>query len=254
MIERDAYLTTWYGRFTPREIDLRSIDDARIRALLVRCDAQKLQLHTFDVRHDINVPVVWAMVVDPETDAPVKSYCAAAAHFVPEQAIYSALVEVVTSIGVYRKSMPPLRERAESMLADPSMVQEMHDHVLLYSLPETFGRLQFLFSDSPPGSIQSVYANYTPPETDDLTEDLNRLVDATLDVAEDVIVVDQSFDELNAAGLHSVKVIAPGLLPVSFGHQYRRVSLTRINQAARHHGLTPFDGVHQLNPHPHNFP
>ena len=254
LVERDAYLTTWYGRFTPAAIDLRRIDDQRIRHLLVRGEAQGLDLFAFDVRQDINVPVVWCMVVDPEADAPVKSYCAAGASFLPEDAVYSALVEVMTSIGVYQKSMPPLRERAVEMFHDGSKVQAMHDHVLLYSLPDTFERLQFLFGREACGDIGELYGDYERPRHSNLTDDLRWLVDRVMSAADDVIVVDQGFPELADSGLHSVKVIAPGLLPVSFGNQYRRVSLRRANQAAAARGLPRFGSVGQLNPYPHNFP
>lgn len=254
LVERDAYLTTWYGQFTPREIDLRSIDDDRIQSLLDRTDARGLDLHVFDMRVGIDVPIVWCMIVDPAEDAPVKSYCAAGAHLVPENAIYSGLIEVTTSMGVYQESMPPLRDKALEMLEDDSKVVEMHDHVLLYSVPESYERLQFLFSDEPKASLKEVYGHHYGKANRNITEDLHELMDKVKGYADDVIVADLTFEELNEHQLYCVKVIAPGLMPVTFGHQYRRISLERINKYALASGKKPFDSVADLNPFPHNFP
>jgi ribosomal protein S12 methylthiotransferase accessory factor len=54
--------------------------------------------------------------------------------------------------------------------------------------------------------------------------------------------------------MHCVKVLAPGLMPVTFGHQYRRINPHRL-QAAREH-LQKKGEPHEpdLNPFPHNFP
>ncbi|MCY7294751.1 TOMM precursor leader peptide-binding protein [Alteromonas sp. a30] len=254
LVERDAYLTTWYGQFTPREIDLRSIDDPRIQSLLDRTDARGLDLHVFDMRVGIDVPIVWCMIVDPAEDAPVKSYCAAGAHLVPENAIYSGLIEVTTSMGVYQESMPPLKEKALELLADDRKVVEMHDHVLLYSLPESYERLQFLFSDEPKASLQEVYGHHYGKENRNITDDLHELMDKVKEYADDIIVADLTFEELYDHQLYCVKVIAPGLMPVTFGHQYRRISLERINKYAESSGRKAFNSVDELNQFPHNFP
>ncbi|EKE87552.1 TOMM precursor leader peptide-binding protein [Idiomarina xiamenensis] len=255
LIERDAYMTTWYGRFTPPEIDLDSIDDERIQLLLARARGQGFRLHAFDIRVGIDVPVVWCMIVDDAEHAPVKSYCAAGAHLRPEQAIYSGLIEVTTSMGVYQQSMPPLKEKAQRLFADPSQVQDMHDHVLLYSLPETFSRLAFLFSEQPKQRLSDLYGDaYAQHSQRDMTVDLRQLIKQVMAYADDVLVVDLTFPELAAHQLHCVKVIAPGLLPVTFGHQYRRIALNRINRFARSVGVTEFNDVGDLNPYPHNFP
>lgn len=256
LAERDAYFTAWYARIPPKQIDLDGLLDERIRTLVGRSKAQGYELYVFDIRLDIDIPVVWAMIVDPAADAPVKSYCAAGAHFDPEQAIFGALVEVTTSMGVYRRSLPQFRERAYELLRNPNQVQQMNDHVLLYSLPETYEQLAFLFAgDGRKYTVDELYSStVNAPKNADLTDDLRQCINKILQVAKDVIVVDLSFDQLQQAGLSCVKVLAPGLSPVTFGHQYRRPSLARINRvlAQRQPGreLT----LAELNSFPHNFP
>ena len=249
VLERDAYLTAWYGRIAPRAIALDAVQDPRVQALLARSRAQGFEVHAFDMRLDVDVPLVWALIVDPRDDAPVKSYCASAGHFRWEQALFSALVEVTTSIGVYQRSLPLQRERALQLAADPHAVQKMTDHVLLYSLPQTWPRLQFLFDGQPP-VLPDAAAASTPA---DLRVELQHRAAQALAVASDLIVVNQTYAPMEAMGLHCVKVLAPGLTPVTFGHQHRRVSLARVNAARAARGLAAITAA-QINPDPHNFP
>ena len=254
-VERDAYMTTWYGRFTPKEIDLRSIKDKRIESLIHRVKASGLSIYAFDIRVGIDVPIVWCMIVDESDTAPVKSYCAAGAHLIPENAIYSAMVEVISAMGIYQKSLPEQVNKAKGMYSDHSKVTEMHDHVLLYSLPQTYEQLSFLFSSQPANTLEELYGeNYQDNFSDNLTEDLEKLVSKVKVYAKDIIVADLTFKELQPHNLHCVKVLTPGLMPVTFGHQYRRVSLDRVNQFAVSEGKKAFSSVNELNQFPHNFP
>lgn len=253
VIERDAFLCNWYRQQTPVELSLRDASNPDIHFLLARSEAQGYKLHAFDIGTGFGVHCIWAMILNPAEKAPVKAYCAAGASIDPEQAIHSALVEVCTSITVYEKKLPELREKAASMVRQAELVQTMEDHVLLYSHDAAFSRFDFLFSDRPPTPLRIRFADwYRSNGTTDLLEDLTRVVDLTLNVASDVIVVDQSFDETRDSDLHCVKVLAPGLLPVTFGHQHRRIGLERLNAGLPSNH--PRYMKNSINQYPHNFP
>jgi ribosomal protein S12 methylthiotransferase accessory factor len=57
-----------------------------------------------------------------------------------------------------------------------------------------------------------------------------------------VIVVDQTAPEQRPFGLHTVKTLVPGLLPMSYCHFLRRTT-----------GSPRLDGVSEINPFPHPF-
>jgi ribosomal protein S12 methylthiotransferase accessory factor len=89
-----------------------------------------------------------------------------------------------------------------------------------------------------------------------LTEDLRKLIDAFLQRGMDVIVVDQSAPETLRNGLHCVKVLVPGLLPMTFGYHLTRLTgLPRVLHvpAALGYAEKPLT-AEQLNRHPHPFP
>jgi ribosomal protein S12 methylthiotransferase accessory factor len=254
VVERDAYFSTWYTRIAPLRIAPESIADRRSAALIARAQASGFEVHLFDITSDTRIPTVWAMIVDPAADATVKSYCASACDGRWSEAIFSALAEVTTSMGVYRKSMEVSHERARAMYEDDSLVQEMYDHVLLYSLPETYERLEFLLRG---GTCSLDECRQRTPDTleIDLTRELTAHCNKVLEVCSDIVVVDQTFPELEELGLCAAKVMAPGLLPVTFGHQYQRIDMDRLNRFARFRGVADADfSTATVNPYPHNFP
>jgi ribosomal protein S12 methylthiotransferase accessory factor len=156
-------------------------------------------------------------------------------------------------MSVYRRAMGPRRDRALAMLADARLVRAMPDHVLLYSLPESYARLSFLHG-GPLVTVQQCEGRNGSTPLSDLSEELRRQAARVLAVASDLLIVDQSFAELAPLGLRCAKVLAPGLLPVTFGHQYRRISYARLNQVARHWGVDTIFTPKNVNPWPHNFP
>jgi ribosomal protein S12 methylthiotransferase accessory factor len=72
----------------------------------------------------------------------------------------------------------------------------------------------------------------------------------------EVIVVDQTTPEVKRMGLHCVKVIIPGMLPMTFGYHLTRLDgLERVLRVPMELGYArkPLTRE-QLNPHPHPFP
>jgi ribosomal protein S12 methylthiotransferase accessory factor len=104
--------------------------------------------------------------------------------------------------------------------------------------------------------MQSGRGGVTAFQNDDLTDDLNDTVDRLRSQGLDVIVVDQTTPEHRVGGFSCVKVIVPGMLPMTFGHGNRRIDgLPRLFEVPRllgyrDHALRPQD----VNPHPHPFP
>jgi ribosomal protein S12 methylthiotransferase accessory factor len=71
----------------------------------------------------------------------------------------------------------------------------------------------------------------------------------------EVIVVNQSSPEITRNRLHCVKVIVPGMLPMTFGHHLIRITgLRRLLEVPYRMGYVQQPlSYEQLNPHPHPF-
>ncbi|ARU62693.1 hypothetical protein CBW65_18200 [Tumebacillus avium] len=257
VIERDSFLVAWYNRLQLTELDLEGVKDQNILLVKDRVEAMGYRLHLFDMTMESGIPSIWATLINPADDAAVKTYTAAGAHADPEKAIMGALVEVVTSMPIYEISMAPKRQQAEEMVSDPTLVQTMEDHVLLYSHPDTLPRYDFLFAaDRPVKSVREVYAKWyeeTPPE--DFSAELTGLMNQLLEHHQDILVIDETPPELESLGIKAVKVIVQGMLTMSFGHQFRRIVMERVQQAPvtmgyRKEPIAP----EEINLHPHPFP
>jgi ribosomal protein S12 methylthiotransferase accessory factor len=137
------------------------------------------------------------------------------------------------------------------MAGDSSSVVAMDDHSVLYADPEAAARLDFLV---PGGQSRSSGADAF--QYDDLTDDLTGMLRRLRGHGLDVIVVDQTTPEHRAGGFRCVKVIVPGLLPMTFGHRNRRIhGLPRLFEIPRllgHRDRALLPG--EVNPYPHPFP
>lgn len=259
LAERDAFLLTWYARLPVRRIDPASATDARIPLMIDRLRAETgYEVHLFDTTTEHGIPSVWAMVVHPESSPAVpKLFCAAASGFDPQRAAANALLELAPMVQWRTGSWAEERAAAERMVRDPALVRAMHDHALVNAHVDAYDRFGFLLDgDRPAHSFADSFAGALRPRNADLTADLDETVARYLDRGQDVVVVDQTTPEHRAGGFRCVKVLIPGLLPMTFGHWARRTDgLPRLFTAPRELGyadreLTAAD----VNPHPHPFP
>jgi ribosomal protein S12 methylthiotransferase accessory factor len=140
------------------------------------------------------------------------------------------------------------------MIKQSDLVQQMEDHSMLYGLKETEKRLYFLLDKR---KVQSFHKEFAPVQkTADLLDDLQSVLNIFQKLNQDVIVVDQTSPELKQNGLHCVKVIIPGMLPMTFGHHLTRITgLDRVLDVPAKLGYVKKPLTHdELNPYPHPFP
>jgi len=231
--ERDAFLLTWYARLAQPRINPATARDRRI-PVLAESLRQRLgvDVRLFALFVDHEIPVVLAIAARADGPPPAIA-CAAAGHPDPEQAAMAALRELGPLVAALEHRYDG--GRAEAMLADPGLVRTMEDHALLFSHPEATERLGFLDSGEVL-SFDAVSARIAWPAAMDLRADLAEACRRLIAVGVDVVAVDTTSAEISAAGLTAVKVLAPGALPMTFGHAFRRIEglprLHRVNAGA----------------------
>ncbi|MFF0480854.1 TOMM precursor leader peptide-binding protein [Streptomyces sp. NPDC004435] len=250
VVERDAFLMAWYGRRPLREIDPATSARRSTRHMVDRLAMYGYRARFFDTRVGFPVPVVTACA--ERVDGGVGRMCfGAGAGLDPESALDSALCEIATDAVnlVGRTVRDEVRLRA--MAADFDLVTSLHDHPILYGIPEMGRHADFLLRQEAPAPPLAV-ADLAWPNASgraasaDLREDLLRVVDAVAADGFDVVVVDQTLPEQRALGLHTVKVLVPGLLPIDFGWARQRARHMPRMRAAL--------GPAGLHPAPHPFP
>jgi ribosomal protein S12 methylthiotransferase accessory factor len=262
--ERDAFLLTWHSRIPSSPIDLEASDfrDPAISAAAIK-QTTGYDVTLFDVTTEFGIPSVWAMATHPAvrdgqmprgTDE-LALFCAAGSSLSPERAALSAVLELGPQLSHAIDQFPARKADAVASLDDPTQVKTIFDHAVAFGDPRAYERLDFLTrSTAPPTPLADLGGARKWPLSADLRDDLLELVDRFRGEGMDVIVVNETTPEHRAIGLHCVKVLIPGTLPLTYGHRRRRLrNLPRLLTLTQRLGHAPaplsIDDVNQL-PHP----
>ncbi|GKU80089.1 TOMM precursor leader peptide-binding protein [Paenibacillus sp. L3-i20] len=255
VVERDSFLMTWYAQLPLPRLDPYSANDQELRLMLDRMRAVAgFDVHFFNSTMEHGIPSVWAVAKNRKQTG-VNLICAAGAHPDPLRAMKGAVHELAGMVLNLDKKFESNREDYVRMLRDSSQVQQMEDHSLLYGLPQAQERLQFLLDDN--RVLRKFEEEFKQAaRRTDLTDDLKDILKTFRQLNLDVVVVDLTAPEIARNGLHCVKVLIPGMLPMTFGHHFTRVAgLERVFRVPVELGyvkqpLSP----ELLNPYPHPFP
>ncbi|WP_075980571.1 TOMM precursor leader peptide-binding protein [Bacillus massilinigeriensis] len=255
VVERDSFLLTWYARLPLPRLDLRSVKDPELLLMVDRIhEVTGYDLYFYNSTMEHGIPSVWALAKNRRSKG-VNIICAAGANPDPVRAVKSTIYELAGMMFRDDEKLEKNRQKYERMLQDPYEVRTMEDHGMLYGLKEAEERLNFLIDDH--GPIRTFAKEYKePPANTDLKDDLEDILQKFRKLNLDVIVVDQTTDITKRNGLYCVKVIIPGMLPMTFGHHLTRVQgLKRVLTVPMDLGFatTPLT-YEQLNPFPHPFP
>ncbi|MFB7909114.1 TOMM precursor leader peptide-binding protein [Kitasatospora sp. NPDC056076] len=257
VVERDAFLMTWYARMPVPEVDLARAPDPRIRVLADRIERTGCRVRAFDITLTEGIRAFWVLAQDTTgDDTRPKVVCTSGSALDPVAAVLTALGELAPIVEQEQARYPAEAERARRMAADPELVRIMTDHSLGNATPEALDRWSFLLDGDRLTGWDEVIARNPWPLHTDLRDDLTEAVDRMLAGGMDVVVVDQTSPLHEAAGLTCVKVIAPGALSMTFGHRNRRTTgLSRPLEVPYRLGHAPHPLTEaDLNPHPHPFP
>jgi len=255
VVERDSFLMTWYARLPLPRLDLRSVQDRELNWMTERLETVSgYELYLYKSTMEHGIPSVWALAKNKK-ERGVNIICAAGAHPDPIRAAKSAIHELAGMLLTVSEKFEENREQYERMLHDPYQVVQMEDHSMLYGLKQAEERLDFLLNDDRP--MQTFEEAFEPTNWNaDLTDDLKAMLLVFRQLNLEVIVVDQTTPETLRNGLHCVKVLIPGMLPMTFGqHLIRLTGLDRVLSVPAELSYSPEPLLpEQLNPYPHPFP
>jgi bacteriocin biosynthesis cyclodehydratase domain-containing protein len=224
LVERDSVAIWWYNRLRRPAVDLRSLDDPFVHAMLDRYARAARDLWVLDVTMDLGVPAYVA--VSSRLSGPTRDIIfAPAAHLDARLAITRALTEL--------NQMLPGAEPGggEGYSYDDPEANDWWEHATLAEHP-------YLTPDPTQGQIAA--RDLERLAADDLLDDVRTLQRIVESKGIEVVVLDQTRPDV---GLAVVKVVAPGLrhfwaryapgrlydVPVEMGHLPRRLGEEDLN-------------------------
>ncbi|WHY72902.1 TOMM precursor leader peptide-binding protein [Fictibacillus enclensis] len=254
IVERDSFLMTWYGRLPLPCLDPASINDQEFQLMIERLrTVAGYEVRLYNSTTENGIPSVWAIAKSTKSTG-MNVVCAAGAHIDPMRAVKGAVQEIAGMLLNLDEKLEHNREKYVSMYHDSYLVRQMEDHSMLYGLKETEERLSFLLDQPAVRRFDEEFAS--PNQHPDLLDDLKDILNIFQGLQMEVIVVDQTSPELKRNRLHCVKVIIPGMIPMTFGHHLTRLKgLDRVLNVPAKLGYTkkPLN-MSDLNPYPHPFP
>ncbi|MFF9349104.1 TOMM precursor leader peptide-binding protein [Streptomyces sp. NPDC014734] len=249
LAERDAFLLAWHRAVPLPYIDDASITDPESRAHLDLIRARGFDVHVLVAAQDIELPIVWVLVVNRENPFPA-SYSSGGSGANPATAIRGALREVAQLV-TYNAEWD--RAEVERMADDPWLLEELEHHLRLYALPRNLSRataalggprvtLDEAFPDWP-GTLRRAAGGHVRGALDHV-----RSLYAKAGL-EQIVLVDQTTTEHADAGIAVAKAVVPGILSMCFGHAQQRLkNVPRLTAALA--GTEQADRPLPYDPHP----
>jgi len=257
VVERDSFLMTWYAKLPVPRLDPYSAHDLELNLMMERIRAvYGYDLLFYNITMENEIPGILTIAKN-RLKSGVHLLCGAGAHLNPVKAAKSAIHEISAILPFVNDYFHKHRKKCLQMFYDSNKVKQMEDHALLYGLPEAESRLDFLLDRAEEEKLQTFAEGFKwRPGRRDLTEDLRDVLSIFKKLNLEVIVVNQSSPETLRNGLYCVKVLIPGMLPMTFGYRLTRLTgLERVFQVPVKLGYSqdPLTAA-DLNPYPHPFP
>lgn len=216
IIERDSLVITWLNRLRVPTVDLAGLTGEAGR-ILDRLTARGVDVVCKWTTTDLGVPSVLIRALDPSGD-PLVAF-STRAHLDPEACIAGALAELEQSRNAVREML-----RKNPICPTDRAPVSMEDHFTYYAASDRLGRLEFL-REGPRMRLPEA----SPIPT--AGEELDRLVKHVHSAGFEILYKDLTTADLSDVDIRVVRVVVPGLQPLTFGQDFMHLGGRRLYQA-----------------------
>lgn len=249
-IERDAFLIAWEGRIVSSRIDISSIRSETTLDMINSLNLHGYEVLLFDITTEFNIPVVWTFLKSITDEYKVfYTFSAAGSHLYVEKAIEASLLEAMSSLGVYESMLN--NESDINYINDLNhkkrKVVEMEDHLKLYASKDQFIKFEFL-DNVASSTVEELNKKYSFDSNMDIIKILKNKIG---DQITNIYYYEFESTILNELDLSAVRVIFPGLLPMTFGEDKLCTSKMRLKSHFEYLGK---EWDEKINVEPHPFP
>lgn len=237
VVERDAICLTWLQRLPVPMIEIDRVD-RELSGFLALTAERNSRIHLFDATTDVGIPTIYSLEITPDHPS-----C-------------TTVVMCATDLDPRRAVAKVLREGAAARIGlavdrperTPDDFFSAFDGARYMGRPEHAGAFRFLLDTL----TRRRLSDLPVLTTGDPTEDLRLLLDRLDRLGLEAIAVDLTTDEARRVGMHVVRVVIPGLQPLSFSHRARYLAHPRLFRAPAALGH-PVATEADLNPWPQPF-
>lgn len=239
VVERDAISLLWLQQLALPEIVLDKYQGSPVEAYWREYlnSSADLEYRLFDATTDLGIPVVYGLQLCPDRERATIVSCSAATD------AFAALEKVLRDMTAVRLAFRTLR----NIPAEWDDFREILDGATYMARVEQRPAFEFLLRTKARVNSSQLQRQELDPAAA-LQQLMTRLRSAQMDV----FVVDLTTDEAIRAGMRVVRVIIPGLQPLSFHYRARFLAHSRLYSAPEKMGY-PVLKETELNPFPQPF-
>jgi ribosomal protein S12 methylthiotransferase accessory factor len=202
VVERDAIAITWLARLSLPRIEIERPAPGELETNLRVLGRSLVRHRLFDATTDVGVPTAYAVQLLDEHPT-VSQYVSCATDFSPAAACAKTIREASPGRAVFRA--------ARDVPADVCDFTTLHHAATYMGRPEQRSAFAFLLESPHRRSLAQL--EIAAPEAPEAR--LRFLVDRLRALDMDAVAVDLTTDELRDVGLWVVRVVIPGLMPMS---------------------------------------
>jgi len=215
MIERDAIALTWLARLPLPRIEFESPLPRELEANYSRLARSLIRQYFFDATTDLGIPTIYSVQV-VEGHPKLAQYVSCATDFSAAAACAKTIREAAPARAVFQIPREIPRDVAD--------FQSLYEGAVYMGRSEQRFAFDFLLKGAARRPLSAVAIDVPQDEP----SRLRLLIDRLKAIGTDAIVVDITTDEVRDAGLWVVRVVTPGLLPMSTIHRARFLGHSRL--------------------------
>jgi ribosomal protein S12 methylthiotransferase accessory factor len=244
VLERDAALISWYNELPGNPHDPHQHPDADVRRLASLYRSRGIELALIGLVTDHPVSVFMGIALQGQSAGGPSAVVGLGADIDPIAAARKAALEVgQVRPAIRRRARREGAARVHELVADPTLVESMEDHALLYTDPQMADQFRFLFGERRP---------WCPRIVVDPAAGLRRIVEHFAGIGQEVLYANLTPPDMAAVGIFTARAIVPDFQPISFGKGERRLGGRRLYEFATQQGLRSAEATPaELNPMPH---
>ncbi|BBD60309.1 hypothetical protein NIES2109_31060 [Nostoc sp. HK-01] len=242
LIERDAFIITWLNRLPAPRIYFAHRPG--IETEILRNYARfGIELVTFYLTTDINIPVVMAMLIDRSGRSPAVA-TGLGCHLDGSIALRKAIFEVCQARfgDIERKA-----NGAGANLNQYEDVQNLDDHSAFFYKTARLCELEFLFEHENYLTVEDLPTYPSSAEAEKLRTVITRLHS----VGAEPYLVEITTPDVASLGFRVVRTLASELVPIYFGHGLEPLGTRRLFEVPKRLGYGGQRTANDLNPCPH---
>jgi ribosomal protein S12 methylthiotransferase accessory factor len=252
VVERDAYTVCWLHRKVRGRINFDDVELQHTLKNSFHYGHPKVDIQIYDITLDIPIPSIFGAMRRPTEFGPVLCV-SSVTRLRPRDAIRKCLREIGQGLSYLRFLKHQLRDWEPE--PDFSNLAVFDHHCTTYTKrPELVAPAMAPF-DAVTKEIN--FSEIPDRSTGRVLSDIELSVEMLKQAGYEVIVCDITSPDIRDVGLHVVRVLIPGLVPLHGNHVYQYHGVKRLHDIPRIMGWDQEDGWDPkagFNPMPHPFP